>query len=154
MGKKNTETAESGEKERGCIFLCARMNVHDHVHLMKKASKEDREVKTKRISQKESSLRLQSVLPTLLFQGTHVTRCGPRTSVFMLLAHLKTPHISRRAFAEGRGVKISSTRKNLLGRISRYFLLLFCSSQSLMELFKWRTSWHITTAACTAITSF
>lgn len=104
MGKKNTETAESGEKERGCIFLCARMNVHDHVHLMKKASKEDREVKTKRISQKESSLRVQSVLPTLLFQGTHVTRCGPRTSVFMLLAHLKTPHISRRAFAgEGGG---------------------------------------------------
>lgn len=38
MGKKNTETAESGEEERGCIFFFLRawLNVHDHVHLMKK----------------------------------------------------------------------------------------------------------------------
>ena len=56
MGKKNTETAaessEEKEKERGCIFLCAQLNVHDHVHLMKKASKEDRG-KTKKRSQNE-----------------------------------------------------------------------------------------------------
>lgn len=93
MGKKNTETAESGEKERGCIFLCARMNVHDHVHLMKKAGKEDREEnkENKAERKKESSLCVQSVLPK------HSCACGPCASVFMLLAHLKTPHISRRA---------------------------------------------------------
>ena len=70
-------------------------------------------------------------LKSLFFQAAHVARCGG--------AHLKTPHISR-ALGE-----ISSTRENL-GRISRYFLLLFV--QPILDgAFKWRTSWHVTTAA-------
>lgn len=54
MGKKNTETAERGEKERGCIFLCVRLNVHDHVRLMKKARKRKTEKKTKKICKNEA----------------------------------------------------------------------------------------------------
>lgn len=132
-------------------FLCARLNVHDHVHLMKKASKEDRE-KTKKRTQNERKFAYSQCYLKTFVSASRVTRCGPCTSVFKLLAlpmkaaHLKTPHISS---ALG---KISLTRKNL-GGISRYFPLLFV--QPILDgAFKWRTSWHITTAACTAITSF
>lgn len=62
MGKKNTETAESGKKERGCIFFCARLNVHDHVHLMKKQERKTEKTKAKPQRKQKSSVCIQSVL--------------------------------------------------------------------------------------------
>lgn len=54
MGKKNTETAANGDKERGCICVCvcAWLNVPDHVHSMRKESKNDRESKHDRKQRK------------------------------------------------------------------------------------------------------
>lgn len=88
MGKKNTETAESEEKERGCIFLCTQLNVHDHVHLMKKASKEDikKNKENKPEWKKERKISLHTVRGhlRLLFRAWRGTRCGLCSSVFML----------------------------------------------------------------------
>lgn len=75
MGKKNTETAEREEKERGCIFLCAQLNVHDHVRLMKKA----RQKRQRTDARRKPSLCTVSVLRRQASYSMY------STSVFILL---------------------------------------------------------------------
>lgn len=107
MGKKNTETAESGKEERGCIFvLRARLNVHDHVHLMKKQRKGKQREEAGMIERKEALFAY-----SLLSKG----------SCFELHVWPDVVHTFVVIWA-----KISLTRRNLI-RISRYFSAPLCS---------------------------
>lgn len=152
--EKHWDSRERGEGERLHFSVCADECAWSCA--FNEESKQGRQRSKNKENKPERKLTPRTVCVTNTLVSRHT--CDQMWSAYLCVHASRTPenstHQSSCFCGGGRGVKISSTRKNLLGRISRYFLLLFCSSQSLMELFKWRTSWHITTAACTAITSF
>lgn len=104
--RKTLRQQRTGKKERGCIFLCTRLNVRDHVHLMKKASQEDRRKKTHKNKEKkpewmkerkEARSALCKDFCFKLHVWPDVVRVAQCSRFLMLptkTAHLRTPHIS------------------------------------------------------------
>lgn len=145
--RKTLRQQRAREKERGRFFYCAWLNVHDHVRLMKKASKKSRKIWDKKPDWETEKLSLHTVS---FIQRFPLALKAVWSLVFLVRGGLCSClwHTS----VEPSEKKISSKRKTLT-KISRYFLLIFV--QLILDgAFKWHISWHITTAARTAITSF
>ena len=120
MGKKNTETAECGEKERLHFYAyAAEWAWSCEFNERKQARKTEKTKNTNRAKIKKA----QYVYSRSYLKALTCFKLYLYLSLLMQAAHLKTPHIS------GALGKISSVRKNLT-RISRYFLLLFVQPDS------------------------